>query len=161
MPDLAGQIVHEHRVLDGLVAALRTDRDDRLILAHRLIDELAAHLAATTQVLLPALRDIVPGGAEMANQGQARTEEMVTALRILERGQPGDPQFEEALATVAEGLGRHEPVEENEHLPALRAVIGEEPMDQLGLVYGQLRESLPAGLDAMPGTDRDPRFRSG
>jgi hypothetical protein len=161
MPDLSGQVAHEHRVLDGLIAALRTDRDDRLILAHRLIDELAAHLAAVTQVLLPALRDIVPGGAEMANQGQAANLEMVTALRTLEQGQPGDAEFEAALSTVAEALARHEPVEENEHLPALRAVIGQEPMEQLGLVYGQLQENLPAGLDAMPGSDRDPRFRSG
>ena len=161
MPDLAGQIAHEHRVLDGLMDALKTERDDRLILAHRLIDELAAHLAAVTQVLLPALRDIVPGGAEMANQGQAANLEMVEALRTLETGQPGEADFEAALSTVAEGLGRHEPVEENEHLPALRDVIGEEPMQQLGLVYGQLRENLPSGLDAMPGSDRDPRFRSG
>jgi hypothetical protein len=161
MPDLAGQVAHEHRVLDGLMDALRTERDDRLILAHRLIDELAAHLAAVTQVLLPALRDIVPGGAEMANQGQAANLEMVTALRTLEQGQPGDAGFEEALSSVAEALGRHEPLEENEQLPALRAVIGDEPMEQLGMVYGQVRENLPSGLDAMPGTDRDPRFRSG
>jgi hypothetical protein len=161
MPDLAGQTAHEHRVLDGLLAVLNTDRDDRLILAHRLIDELAAHLAAVTGVLLPALRDIVPGGVAMANAGQATAEEMVTALRVLEGTQPGDAEFEAALSTLADALRRHQPAEEDEHLPALQAVIGEEPMDQLGFVYGQLRESLPPGLDAMPGTDRSPRFRNG
>jgi hypothetical protein len=161
MPDLTGQIAHEHKVLDGLLAVLNTERDDRLILAHRLIGELAAHLAAVTGVLLPALRDIVPGGVAMANAGQAVAEEMVTALRVLEGTQPGEGDFEAALSTLADTLRRHQPAEEDEHLPALRAVIGDEAMHQLGFVYGQLRESLPPGLDAMPGTDLGPRFRTG
>lgn len=161
LPDLAEQIVHEHRVIDGLVAALGTDRDDRFALAHRLVDEAATHLAAVTQVLLPALRDIVPGGADMANQGQRGGQDLVKALGALERGHPGDPEFEAAIGSVTDALRQHVPVEENEHLPALRAVIGDRPMADLGMVYAQLKENMPTGLSAMPGSDRDPQFRIG
>lgn len=158
LPDLSELIIHEHRVIDGLLAALSTDREDRFILAHRLIDELSAHTAAETQVLHPALRDIVPGGAEMADIGQRDHEAIRVALTALERGQPGDPGFEDALGAVARHMGDHVPVEENEHLPALSSVIGPEAMAELGLIYSQVRETVPMGLQGLPATGRDPRF---
>lgn len=160
VPGLAELIAHEHRVIDGLVAALASDRQDRFPLAHQLVDEVAAHAAAVTQVLLPALRDIVPGGAEMANHGQTRLQELGGILSTLEKGHPGDPDFEAAVVALSEALGRHVPAEENEHLPALAAVIGPDAMGELGLVYAQIRENTPSGLQAMPTADANPRFRT-
>ncbi|MGH9043064.1 MAG: hemerythrin domain-containing protein [Acidimicrobiia bacterium] len=160
VPGLAELIVHEHRVIDGLLAALGSDREDRFPLAHRLVDEVAAHSAAVTQVLLPALRDIVPGGAEMANQGQTRLQELGGFLSALEQGHPGDPDFEAAVVAVSEAMGRHVPGEENQHLPALSAVIGPDAMGELGRVYARIRENTPSGLQAMPVADANPRFRT-
>ena len=160
VPGLSELIVHEHRVIDGLVAALGTDREDRFPLAHRLVDEAAAHTAAVTQVLLPALRDIVPGGVDMANSAQSLLQDLRRALSALEQAYPGDAGFETALATVSELLGGHVPVEENEHLPALSAVIGGDAMAELGLVYAQVKEHMPGGLEAMPAADANPRFRT-
>lgn len=160
VPDLAELIAHEHRIIDGLVAALGTDREDRFPLAHRLVDEVAAHISAVTQVLLPALRDIVPGGAEMANEGQSEFVQMGVALFALEEGHPGDAAFEAAIEEVAEALRRHVPVEENQHLPALRAVIGDDAAAELGRVYAQVKENTLGGLQAMPATDRNPTFRT-
>ena len=159
-PGLSELIVHEHRVIDGLVAALGTDREDRFPLAHRLVDEVAAHTATVTQVLLPALRDVVPGGVEMANSAQGLVVDLRGALSALGESYPGDAGFETALATVAELVGRHVPVEENEHLPALSAVIGDAAMAELGRVYAQVKEHTPGGLQAMPTADRNPRFRT-
>ena len=160
VPGLAELIAHEHRVVDGLVAALGTDRQDRFPLAHRLVDEVAAHIAAVTQVVLPALRDIVPGGVEMANVGQTQLEELRGALVALEEGHPGDEAFEEAVGTVTLGLNRHVPVEENGHLPALAAVIGPDAMAELGRVYAQIKENTPSGLQGMPLVDPNPTFRT-
>jgi hypothetical protein len=160
VPGLAEQIVHEHRVIDGLIAALGTEREDRFPLAHRLVDEVAGHISAVTQVLLPALRDIVPGGADMANEAQSVFMEMGVALFALEEGHPGDAAFEAAIEAVAEALRRHVPVEENQHLPALRAVIGDDAAAELGRVYAQVKENTLGGLQAMPSADRNPRFRT-
>ena len=160
VPGLAEQIVHEHRVIDGLIAALATEREDRFSLAHRLVDEVASHISAVTQVLLPALRDIVPGGADMANQAQSLFAEMGMPLFALEEGHPGESGFEAAIETVAEALRRHVPMEENQHLPALRAVIGDDATAELGRVYAQVKENTLGGLQAMPASDSNPKFRT-
>ncbi|MGH9038085.1 MAG: hemerythrin domain-containing protein [Acidimicrobiia bacterium] len=159
VPDLAEQIIHEHRVIDGLLAALGTDREDRFPLAHRLVDEVASHMSAVTQVLLPALRDIVPGGADMANETQSLFAEMGVALFALEEGHPGEADFEGAIEAVAEALRRHVPVEENQHLPALGTVIGDDAMAEMGRVYAQVKENTLGGLQAMPAADRNPTLR--
>ena len=62
---------------------------------------------------------------------------------------------------VAVAFEGHPPPVENEFVPALRAVIGEEAMLELGAVYASVKENLPAGLDALPGANPDPTFRSG
>lgn len=157
-PDLADLIIHDHHVIERLFAALETDRADRFPLAHRLIDELAAHTAAEFQVLYPALRDIVPGGVAMANRAQADHEAMRGTLEILEQSHPEEPGFEDALRELATAVRAHVPVEENEWLPALRAVIGEDTMGDLGSVYAQVKDNLPSGLQALPRSAPKPKF---
>lgn len=156
--DLNDLIQTEHRAVGELLDVLGTDRDDRFQLAHRLIDELATHLAAVTQILLPAVRDVVPGGAELANRGQEQARDLRESLTALEGSHPGDEAFESALSTLNRDVRRHAAVEENDLVPALRTVIGEDKMRELGEVYDQLRQNMPSGLQAMPGTDRNPRF---
>lgn len=131
------------------------------MLAHRLLDEVGVHMSAVIQVLLPALRDIVPGGVDMADRAQQALSDLREPLATLEAGHPGDPAFEEAVAAVAEGLARYRPPQENEHLPALRTVIGGEAMTELGRVYAQVEDHTPGGLPAIPGPGRDPTFRLG
>ena len=99
--DLAELIAHDHRVIDELFTALATERQDRFPLAHRLLDELATHTAAEQQILYPALRDIVPGGIEMANRAQSEHQTMRRAMETIERTHPGDAEFEEALTALA------------------------------------------------------------
>jgi hemerythrin superfamily protein len=158
--DLAQLIIAEHRVIDELMQALETDREDRFQLAHRLIDDLAAHTAAEQQIFYPALRDIVPGGADMANQDQTDHQAMRATLVTLETSHPGEAVFEDALRQLAAEFRKHMPIEENEHLPALRQVIGEDKMLELGRIYTQVRENTPSGLQAMPPADRSPKFQA-
>jgi Hemerythrin HHE cation binding domain len=158
--DLAQLIVAEHHVIAELMQALATDREDRFQLAHQLIDALAAHTAAEQQIFYPALRDIVPGGADMANQDQADHQAMRASLVTLDTSYPGETAFEDALRELAAELRKHVPVEENEHLPALRTVIGEDKMLELGRIYTQVRENTPSGLQAMPPAERSPKFQA-
>jgi hypothetical protein len=158
--DLAQLIIAEHHVIYELMQALETEREDRFQLAHQLIDALAAHTAAEQQIFYPALRDMVPGGADMANQGQTDHQAIRATLVTMETSYPGETAFEDALRELAAELGRHVPVEENEHLPALRQIIGQDKMLELGRVYTQVRENTPSGLQAMPPTDRSPRFQT-
>lgn len=161
-PDLGELIVHDHRVIAGLLDTLGdTGRADRFPLAHRLIDELAAHMAAELQILHPALRDIVPGGVELANRGQTDHDTLRPVLVALERAHPDDDGFDDVVAGVAAAFEGHAPPVEDEFVPALRAVIGEPAMLELGAVYASVKDSLPSGLDALPGANPGPFFRSG
>ena len=158
--DLASLIAHDHRVITKLLGALQdTTRADRFPLAHRLIDEIAAHSAAELQILHPALRDIVPGGVELANRGQADYDTLRPVLVALEQAHPDDASFDDVVRGVAAAVEGHIPPVENEFLPALESVIGATAMQELGALYSSLKDNLPAGLDALPGANPSPTFK--
>jgi len=157
--DLATLIAHDHQVISKLLVALQdTSRADRFPLAHRLIDEIAAHSAAELQILHPALRDIVPGGVELANRGQTDYETLRPVLVALEQAHPDDASFEDVVRGVAATVEGHVPPVENEFLPALEAVIGAGAMQELGAVYSSLKDNLPSGLQALPSANPSPTF---
>ena len=156
--DLADLIARDHRVIEDLFAALATERADRFPLAHRLLDELATHTAAELQILYPALRDIVPGGVEMANKAQAEHQSMRRAMETIEQSHPGDADFEEALSNLAAEMRAHTPVEEDEWLPALRDAVGTQPLVDLGAIYAQMKDSYPSGLQALAADIPEPRI---
>jgi len=161
-PDLAELVAHDHQVIAGLVAALGdTGRADRFPLAHRLLDALSAHTAAELQIVYPALRDIVPGGVELANRGQADHDTLRPLLVALERSHPDDPAFDDVVRGVAAAVEGHAPLVEDELLPALAAVVGSGAMAELGAVYASVKDNLPTGLDALPGASPGPRFTTG
>jgi hypothetical protein len=161
-PDLTELIAHDHTVIAGLVACLQDkERADRFPLAHRLLDELATHTAAELQILYPALRDIVPGGVELANRGQADHDTLRPLLVALEQAHPDDAAFDDVVRGVAAAVDGHTAPVENEFLPALKAVIGVEKMLELGAVYASLKDNLPGGLQALPGTAPGPTFTAG
>ena len=158
--DLADLIATDHRVIDKLFTDLASEREDRFLLAHRLLDEVATHTAAEQQILYPALRDIVPGGVELANRGQAEHQSMRRALETIERTHPGDAEFEEAVTTLAAEMRAHAPAEEAELLPALRDAVGSAPLLELGAIYAQMKESYPSGLQALPADIPEPKLLS-
>ncbi len=128
-------------------------------MAHRLIDALATHSAAEAQLVYPALRDIVPGGIAMADAAQDEHRTMRKALTVLEDSHPGDAAFEQALVDLRAEMAAHVPVEENTLLPALAEVIKADKMEELGVLYIAIRDSLPSGLQALPPDLPDPEFR--
>ena len=161
-PDLSELIAHDHQVIAGLLAAVADpERADRFPTAHRLLDELATHTAAELQILYPALRDIVPGGVELANRGQTDHDTLRPLLVALEQAHPDDDAFDDVVKGLAAALDGHVPPVENEFLPALAAVVGAGTMLELGGVYASLKDNMPSGLEALPGAAPGPRFTSG
>lgn len=161
-PDLAELIAHDHHVIAALLAALADrERADRFPLAHRVVDELAAHTAAELQIVYPALRDIVPGGAELANRGQSDHDALRPVLAALERSHPDDAAFEDVVRGLAAAVQGHVPLVEDELLPALAGVVGAPAMAELGAVWSSLKDNLPSGLDALPGAAPGPTFTTG
>ncbi|MDQ1517094.1 MAG: hypothetical protein QOE80_2924 [Actinomycetota bacterium] len=161
-PDLTELIAHDHQVIRSLLAAVADpERADRFPIAHRLLDELATHTAAELQILYPALRDIVPGGVELANRGQTDHDTLRPLLVALEQAHPDDAAFDDVVRGVAAAVDGHIPPIENELLPALEAVVGAGNMLELGAVYASLKDNLPGGLDSLPGAAPGPTFTTG
>ena len=160
IPDMAELITHEHRVIDGLLGTLAGERDDRFSLAHRLIDEVAAHIAAEQQVFYPALRDIVPGGGAMANRGQEEHRRLRAALERIEAGHPGDGDFEGSLSDVRTLMAEHGQHQESEAIPALSRIIGPLAMGDMGAVYASVRLNTPSGLQGLAPDHPGPQFRT-
>ena len=161
-PDLTELIAHDHQVIAGLLAAVADpERADRFPVAHRLLDELATHTAAELQILYPALRDIVPGGVELANRGQTDHDTLRPLLVALEQAHPDDDAFDDLVKGLAVAYDGHVPPVENEFLPALQAVVGAGTMLELGGVYASLKDNLPSGLESLPGAAPGPKFTSG
>jgi hemerythrin superfamily protein len=158
-PDLSELIAHDHQVIAGLLAAVADrHRADRFPLAHRVVDELAAHTAAELQILYPALRDIVPGGVELANRGQSDHDALRPVMAALARAHPDDAAFDDVVRGVAAVVEGHIPLVENDLLPALAGVVGASAMAELGAVYSSVKDNLPSGLDALPGAAPGPKF---
>lgn len=141
--DVAEIIASDHRKIEGLLARLQSDEGDRRHLADQVVGELAAHSAAKEQVVYPAVRDMVPGGGAMASKAIADSKAMKQDLDKLGHGQPGEQGFENALFAVMDQFRTHVPEEENELLPALRMVIGEDKMKELGGIFEQVKGTIP------------------
>jgi hypothetical protein len=68
---------------------------------------------------------------------------MKDMLGQVRRSEPGRTEFDSALRALESEVSSHAPVEENEWLPALRSVIGEDKMDELGTIFEQVKGTIP------------------
>ncbi len=141
--DIAEIIAKDHRRVEGLFGEIRQSGGDGRKLADTIIDEMTAHASAEEQVLFRALRDMVPGGSQMATRAQKEHGIMKQMLGKLRRSEPGDTEFESALRTLESEVLSHAPMEENDWLPALRSVIGEDKMRELGGIFEEVKGTLP------------------
>jgi hemerythrin superfamily protein len=142
MPDIAQIIANDHREVEELFAQLENNEGDRRRLVDRVVSELSAHATAEEQVVYPAIRDMVPSGGRMADEAIAEHNTMKQQISKLEQGQPGDLEFENALTSLIDAVRIHVPEEENELLPALRSVIGEDKMDELGKIFEEVKGTI-------------------
>lgn len=140
--DLADLIASDHRQVEELFGQLESGDGDRRHLVDKVIDELRAHITAEEQVVYPAIRDMVPEGGRMADHALSEHKGMKEAMRTLEQGQPGDSQFETALRNLMTEVQAHVPEEENELLPGLRIMIGEDKMTELGDLFAQVKGTV-------------------
>jgi len=140
--DLADVITSDHRKVEELFEQLKSGEGDRRHLVDKVIDELRAHTTAEEQVVYPAIRDMVAGGGQLADRALSEHKGMKEAMSKLEQGQPGDAQFETALRNLMTEVQAHVPEEENELLPGLRVMIGEDKMIELGDLFTQVKGTV-------------------
>lgn len=133
-PDLVDVLVADHDELRALVGTLTTpggDDQDRLTVA---IAELSRHLVVEEDYLYPAVREVVPDGAPLANEALAASAETERLAQHIERTSKTDTDRAGLLRSLTDAVHRHIETTERDLFPRLRQHC---PPAQLRFLAGQ------------------------
>ena len=144
-PTLPGDLDHliadDHAVVERQFQHLEAGRGDRRVLVDQIAFELALHADAEERVLYPALAEV--GMEEGSDEARAEHDEAKGLLVTLDRGDPGEPEFEEALTTLMAEIRHHVQEEEGQLLPAFRDAVGASKMAELGKEFLAAKRKAP------------------
>ncbi len=104
-------------------------------LADSLIGELVRHSVAEEMFVYPAIRDHVPGGAEMVEHDTSEHKELEATMKRLEGTDSASPEFLTVVSEIERLLQDHVRDEEGDQFPKLRAHI---PAQQLVELKGKV-----------------------
>jgi hemerythrin superfamily protein len=109
----------------------------------RIVRELSVHAAIEEQILYPAVRRDLPGGAEMADEALQEHQEAKEVLRRIERMDPGDPYFDPSMRQLIQDVRHHVQEEEGEMFPKLRASLPSQQLRELGARMDEAKKTAP------------------
>jgi hemerythrin superfamily protein len=110
----------------GLDGAARRNLTDELII------ELIQHSSAEELFVFPAVREYVPGGAELADHELENHAEAERVMKILDALEPDDRSFAPQLTLLTSLVDAHIAHEEGILLPALTRATAPHFRDRLG-----------------------------
>lgn len=120
---------------------------EQLTRRKQLLDEViiaeSGHEAAEQRYFWPALRAIGPEGGRVADQGLEQETEAEYLLDVLDRTDPGHPEFEEMLASFASDARAHILFEEAHAWPLLAASLDPRQASELGDQILQAKKTGP------------------
>lgn len=166
MPDVFQVLRQDHEEVKAMLAQLEQGpkastgaTQEQLTFRKRAVDEViieeSKHEAAEQQVFWPAVRNLGPDGARVAQDGLGQEEGAERLLADLHQLEPGDQEFEERLtAFIADARG-HIAFEEAHAWPLLRASISADEAEALGEKITQAKKLAPTrphpSVPAQPG----------
>jgi hemerythrin superfamily protein len=160
--DVIEILTHDHREVEQMFAELEglrgaTDEDSaqrRKDLVEQATIELVRHSVAEEAEVYPRVKDkISEQEAEQAKREHAEAEETMKRLESL---QPGDPDFDQQLATLMQEIRAHVAEEEGEMFPHMRSVFTPQELVELGAKVERVKAVAPtrphpSAPDAPPG----------
>jgi acetyl esterase/lipase len=133
-PTLPGDIDHliadDHAVVERQFQHLEAGRGNRRVLVDQISFELALHAFAEETVLYPLWPEV--GLTDEHEDAEREHREIKDLLVVLGRTEPGEDEFEQALANLIRTTRHHVADEETEELPDFRQRAGPERMAELG-----------------------------
>jgi acetyl esterase len=144
-PTLPGDIDHliadDHAVVERQFQHLEAGRGNRRVLVDQVAFELALHADAEERVLYPAMVEL--GQSSASDEGRDEHQEAKELLVTLNNTEPGEREFEDALARLIGAIRHHVQEEEAEVLPRFREAAGPERMAQLGKEFLAAKRAAP------------------
>lgn len=146
-PDAIELLVQDHRKVGALfneyeeLTGDAPDRKRRIV--DDLIHELSVHAAIEEELLYPFIRDEVPGGDKLADEGLHEHQQVKELLVDLEGLEPHDARFDQKVASLIKDVRHHVEEEENQLFPRLRETVGDEQIVELGLRLETAKKTAP------------------
>ena len=139
--DLDHMIENDFAIVEAQFTHLEAGRANRRVLVDQISFELALHAFAVEQVLYPVFEET--GQTRDLEQARERNNAAKELLVTLDRTEPGDPDFEQALTELMAGVRAQHAGSDAESLPALREKVGAERLAALGKEYLAAKRAAP------------------
>jgi len=170
VPSVFDVLSHDHQEVKQMLSELESGPTtatgataDQLALRKKMVETLtieeSRHEAAEEMHFWPVVRERLPEGDRLADQGISQEQEARETLARLDRAQAADPEFEALLADVI-GAGRdHIAFEETWVWPGLRTRLSEAEASDLAVKIERAKKTRPTRLH--PHTPAAPGVQSG
>lgn len=137
--DAVTVIMNDHRRMERLFEQLQSGEGDRVALLNECAARLTAHSHAEEQRVYPAIEAADPSEAEEVHHGTDEHHEAEKLLHQLQRMEPAGSEFEAKLTEFIDAVKHHIEEEESELLPALRAAVDQQTLEELGRTFENIR----------------------
>jgi hemerythrin-like domain-containing protein len=105
-----------------------TNPEEMRILNDKFIIKLVQHSIVEETLVYPLIAEKLPGGRELISKDNEEHHRLEELMRDLEKANPTQPNFNEAVQNLTDALKQHAAKEDKEQFPALRKVVSEEDL---------------------------------
>jgi hemerythrin-like domain-containing protein len=119
-------------VLDGAPSSAGAELSGLGTMVTNLVIAESQHEAIEEQFFWPAVRDALEDGDELADEAIAQEQEGKRLLQRLEDGEPGDPDYQQALQEFVKAGREHISYEQDVVWPKFEAAVSKSDLEKLG-----------------------------
>jgi hemerythrin-like domain-containing protein len=119
-------------VLDGAPSGSGAESSGLSTMVTNLVISESQHEAIEEQYFWPAVRDALDDGDELADVAIQQEQEGKKLLQRLEDGQPGDPDYQDALQQFVKAGREHIRYEQDVVWPKFQAAVSRDELERLG-----------------------------
>jgi hemerythrin-like domain-containing protein len=130
-------------VLDGAPAGSGADLSGLGTMVTNLVIAESQHEAIEEQFFWPAVREALDDGNELADEAITQEQEGKKLLQRLNDGEPGDPDYQQALQEFVKAGREHIMYEQDVVWPRFQAAVGQEELEKLGEKLEQAKKVAP------------------
>ncbi|MDX2098616.1 MAG: hemerythrin domain-containing protein [Leptolyngbyaceae cyanobacterium bins.59] len=146
--DILSLIKADHQKVQSIFHEMENMDDMAMLYEHfnLLYKEINLHAEAEELVFYPAMRDFeeTEDFIEEAEEEHEEAEIMLEEIRTME---PGDPEFKQKLQELQEAMMHHIQEEEGEIFEAVKGVMGEKELKQLGEEFIAAKSRVEADVE--------------
>ncbi|MET1000469.1 MAG: hemerythrin domain-containing protein [Acidimicrobiia bacterium] len=132
MADVTELIESDHREVEALFEQFRNDGSKQTAL--QICRELDAHADAEERVFYPAVREDVPNGAKLADEGADEHGEARQLIGRIKNTEDGE-HLADLVRELEQAVSHHVQEEEREMLPKARTALDAERRNALGAEF--------------------------